>query len=492
MRNVLFSVLTLIILAIPILTQAQTTTHRDAMSLRYLLVDYYSNHQPDGADFFADPSLYNAGASIGYARNINNFLNLHIPFHLRHSAIPQNDIPDFSGDKIILGLDVQGHLGDWDGNGWFKPYLLAGVGASYVSNSQEDNDFNIEIPLGAGLGFHLFRSYTWHPVLNIQTEYRLVNDAYRNNFLHSIGLNFPIGEKPIEIPEPVDSDGDGITDNMDRCPNEIGTAALRGCPDTDGDGIANIDDDCPEVAGTNDFKGCPDTDGDGIQDANDDCPTIAGALNFNGCPDSDGDGIQDSEDDCPQVKGTLAKKGCPETDRDNDGILDDKDNCPDVAGPNANNGCPYPDADGDGVFDKDDKCPKTVGPASNNGCPEIKAEDQETLNFAAQNIYFDTGKDRIKSSSYSILDQVADILRRYPNYNCSIGGHTDSVGNTATNQALSEKRAKACYDYLISKGISGARLSYAGYGESQPIADNKYASGREQNRRVVFNVYLGN
>jgi len=88
------------------------------------------------------------------------------------------------------------------------------------------------------------------------------------------------------------------------------------------------------------------------------------------------------------------------------------------------------------------------------------------------------------------MDQVADILSRYPNYNCSIGGHTDSVGNSASNQKLSEKRAKACYNYLVGKGISGSRLSYTGYGETQPIAENKFKDGREKNRRLEFNVYL--
>ncbi len=490
MRNLVFSTLTLLILFLPLVSSAQTTAHKDALTLRYLLVDYYSNHQPDGADFFADSDLYTSGASFGYARNINSFLNLNIPFHLRHTALPLNDTPEFSGDKIVLGLDAQAQLGDWDGSGWFKPYLLAGVGASYVSNATRGNDFNFEIPLGAGLGFHLHLSDTWHPIINLQTEYRLVNDSYRNNFVHSIGVAFPIGDKPIVIPEPLDSDGDGVTDNLDRCPNEVGTAELRGCPDTDGDGIVNIDDDCPEVAGIANFNGCPDTDGDGIQDANDDCPEVAGVAGFNGCPDTDGDGIKDSEDQCPTVAGTRARNGCPEVDTDGDGILDEKDNCPNEAGPKANNGCPYADADGDGVYDKDDKCPKTAGPASNKGCPELKVEDKETLDFAAQNIYFDTGKNRIKTASYPILDQVADILSRYPAYKCSISGHTDSVGNAESNQRLSEARAKACYDYLVSKGISGTRLSYAGFGETQPIADNKYKDGREQNRRVEFNVFL--
>jgi outer membrane protein OmpA-like peptidoglycan-associated protein len=83
-----------------------------------------------------------------------------------------------------------------------------------------------------------------------------------------------------------------------------------------------------------------------------------------------------------------------------------------------------------------------------------------------------------------------EILQRYPDYKMRISGHTDSVGSAASNQELSERRAKACYDYLVAKGIDPERLSYEGFGESQPIADNRYREGREQNRRVEFDIYL--
>jgi len=72
----------------------------------------------------------------------------------------------------------------------------------------------------------------------------------------------------------------------------------------------------------------------------------------------------------------------------------------------------------------------------------------------------------------------------------SISGHTDSVGSASSNQRLSERRAKSCYDYLTTKGISARQMSYAGYGETQPVADNKTKEGRQANRRVEFNVFL--
>jgi hypothetical protein len=116
--------------------------------------------------------------------------------------------------------------------------------------------------------------------------------------------------------------------------------------DTDGDGISNGDDKCPNQAGTAKYGGCPvpDTDGDGINDDNDKCPTVAGLAKYNGC-------------------------AIPDTDRD--GIDDEKDKCPTVAGLAKYEGCPIPDTDGDGVNNEIDKCPNTAGVAENLGCPEM-------------------------------------------------------------------------------------------------------------------------
>ena len=85
-----------------------------------------------------------------------------------------------------------------------------------------------------------------------------------------------------------------------------------------------------------------DTDGDGIYDDEDKCPTVAGVAKYNGCPipDSDGDGINDEEDKCPNQAGIAKYNGCPIPDRDNDGINDEEDKCPDLAGVASNNGCP--------------------------------------------------------------------------------------------------------------------------------------------------------
>lgn len=262
----------------------------------------------------------------------------------------------------------------------------------------------------------------------------------------------------------------------------VGITFKFGGTDSDGDGIYDQDDECPSDAGTKLFNGCPDTDNDGIADKNDNCPNIAGTAEFKGCPDTDGDGISDNEDDCPEVAGLPAFKGCPDTDKD--GIKDSEDNCPKVAGPKENKGCPWSDKDGDGVLDKDDQCPEVKGTKANFGCPEVSDEVIKKLNEFAKTILFDTGKASIKVESKETLDAIKNVIREYPKARFMIEGHTDSTGKLEANMLLSKNRAAAIKNYLIENGIDPSRLESEGYGPNQPVADNKTAEGRTQNRRT--------
>jgi OOP family OmpA-OmpF porin len=265
-----------------------------------------------------------------------------------------------------------------------------------------------------------------------------------------------------------------------------GIAVKFGGTDTDGDGIYDKDDACPEVPGLEAFNGCPDSDGDGIEDSKDDCPNIAGPKEFNGCPDTDGDGIRDIDDACPNEAGLAALAGCP--DADGDGVADKDDDCPNEAGPAENKGCPWPDRDGDGVVDKDDRCPDVAGTVANQGCPEVTEAVKKTLLDYAKTILFDTGKATIKPESAAVLANIVAILEEYPNAKFTIDGHTDSVGSNALNQKLSEERAYSVMNYLIENGIASNRLEAHGYGEERPLADNNTAQGRRTNRRVEINL----
>ncbi len=248
------------------------------------------------------------------------------------------------------------------------------------------------------------------------------------------GKRIPGTPPPPPTPVVLDRDADGVEDANDRCPDVAGSAALQGCPDKDGDGIADIDDKCPDVAGTAKYNGCP-------------------------VPDTDGDGINDEEDKCPNEKGVARYQGCP-----------------------------IPDQDRDGVNDEEDKCPTRAGEASNQGCPVIAKEVIEKVNYAAKNVFFATGSYKLLPKSHQSLDAVVTLLKADESLMIDIDGHTDSQGSDESNQVLSDNRAGAVKNYLVSKGIDPSRLKSTGYGETKPVADNNTAAGRAKNRRTEMLV----
>ena len=134
------------------------------------------------------------------------------------------------------------------------------------------------------------------------------------------------------------------------------------------------------------------------------------------------------------------------------------------------------DEDMDGVSDKDDKCPGTPYGADvdSRGC------------WSINNINFDTGKAIIKPQYFAQLDKIASIMNANPNLRITVEGHTDSVGDEAYNQKLSEQRAQSVMKYLTSAEVDISRLTAVGYGESRPIADNNTTAGKALNRRIEF------
>ena len=220
-----------------------------------------------------------------------------------------------------------------------------------------------------------------------------------------------------------------------------------------------------------------------------------GMVDKNGCPlDSDTDGVPDYLDLCPntpvEALQFVDKNGCT-MDSDDDGVPDYMDKCPDTPaearGMVDTNGCPR-DTDGDGVFDYVDNCPKIFGVASNHGCPEIKKEVKTLFQKALQGIQFESGKDIIRTKSFTILNQIAKVLIDNPTYLVEVRGHTDNVGKKEMNQDLSERRALAVKNYLIGKGVPEKRMTSNGFGDTMPVASNKTSAGRALNRRVEFIV----
>ena len=260
-------------------------------------------------------------------------------------------------------------------------------------------------------------------------------DANSAMFEGSVALMFHFGA--------TDCDEDGIFGSQDKCPREK----------EDHDGFED-EDGCPD----------PDNDMDGILDVDDKCPDDA----------EDFDGFEDED-------------GCPDVDRDGDGIMDIDDACPDdpedLDGFEDADGCPDPDNDGDGVLDGADQCPDTPAGTIVDavGCkkPEPKPELLAVMvNFALNSaVLDDVAKTRVDALIAFLLEDETVII--------DIGGFASDEGTNEYNQALSERRAGAVRDYLIEKGVDGARVTVVGYGEQQPLVPNDSEANRSQNRRAM-------
>lgn len=376
-----------------------------------------------------------AGLAFTYTEGITDYIDYNVRGAFSFVRYPFTNRAKPDNSTLLSEVDGALHFKLVKDNHFIAPYASLGIGASSYSGY-----FAAFAPLGFGLQFNFGKGA--FGFMNAQQRVAVTDNA-ANHFFYSFGFaqSIPAKTKPepkkVEIPvvePPKDTDGDGIIDSLDAC------------------------------------------------------PTVKGLAKFNGCPDSDNDGIQDSEDKCPNTPGLAKYQGCPIPDTDKDGINDELDKCPNEPGLARYDGCPIPDTDKDGVNDEEDKCPNVPGVASNFGCPEINKEIVNKVNVAAKNVYFNTGSAVLQQKSYKPLNDVAKILKDNPELKVNIEGHTDNTGKADKNQVLSENRAKAVVTYLTKKGVDAARLSSAGFGQDQPVADNKTAAGRAKNRRVEMKL----
>lgn len=146
---------------------------------------------------------------------------------------------------------------------------------------------------------------------------------------------------------------------------------------------------------------------------------------------------------------------------------------------------PIVDSDNDGVPDSSDACPGTLAglATDNRGCAATSPQA-----VRLEGVNFELNSATLTADARSILLRVAEALRGEPTLRAAISGHTDSSGNDAYNLQLSQQRADAVQAFLAGQGIDRSRLVPRGYGETQPVADNSSAAGRERNRRVEFEV----
>ncbi len=260
-------------------------------------------------------------------------------------------------------------------------------------------------------------------------------------------------------PNRLDADGDGVADDLDRCPNE---------PE-DRDAFEDRDG-CPD----------PDNDNDGVFDETDQCPLEPedqdGYLDTDGCPDldNDADGLADGDDRCPDQPedrdGFEDTDGCSDPDNDNDGVPDTLDRCP--LEPETKNG-----------VDDEDGCPDKAGDVVVRG---------NVIVFLKPFPIDERNPGSLQQPAKDMLSQLAEFLNSSKQYRkVRVEGHMDNAGGTGKAQTRSEDLANAVFDYLVGAGVDPARLETKAFGAERPVAPNSSPEGRAKNRRIEVRIIEG-
>ncbi len=394
--------------------------------------------------FAAEQQPWEAGIGVGFIdpgskRDIGSDPAALLTFGTRFNSVWGGEVAAMFGNDIsLLGVRALYHLNELPG-AW-TPFVSFGAGIT----DPKPGDHDTTGLVGVGVKHPINDNLGLRGEVNAHQGF----DSGATDVSLFVGLTWSWGGSPMKAAAPAaavavqdgDADGDGVADSRDRCP---GTPA-----------------GAPVIA-----EGCVlDTDGDGVPDSRDSCPrTPAGTkVSDEGCPlDTDGDGVPDSADKCP---------GTP------DGSKVDAAGCTPVT-------TAIGDSDGDGVADDKDKCSATPSGAKvdADGCT-LKLTEKVGITLK---LNFDTDKADIKPDFADEIGKVAVFMRQYPGSSVVIEGHTDNRGNSDYNRKLSQRRAEAVANSLVSDhGIAGDRVKAVGYGDTRPVADNNTSAGRAQNRRV--------
>jgi OOP family OmpA-OmpF porin len=402
----------------------------------------------DGETAYKDHFVW--GGRFGYM--INDNLEAEVS-----SAFVSTKLDRFGQDADFVQFQADA-LYNFTGLGKLVPYAAAGIGLAHydpVAEGGSEAAFLIDYGVGA--------RYFFTDNLTARVDFRqpVVFDNAESNYMATLGISYFFGaaKHPVKVaeeapaPEPVaemppplaDSDGDGVVDPEDQCPDTPARAKVDsfGCPvDSDGDGVADYLDKCPDTtAGAPvDAVGClKDSDQDGLSDWEE--MKLTGTDLHN--PDSDADGLSDGDEVNKFQTNPL-----------------------------------NPDTDGGGVKDG-----LEVNVAHTN--PLDPADDVKEVKRIELKVYFDTNSAEVKPEYFPEIQQVAEFLKDYPEVNGNIEGHTDSRGSAAYNQKLSERRALSVVKVAEERfGVAPGRLTAIGYGGTRPVADNSTAEGRAKNRRI--------
>ena len=387
------------IAAASVTTAAVAEDHGPTKGKFYLAPFAQAFSPPESIDLSKSLRIgYGAGIGYGFTDNLLIEANYHRSFH--DAIAPGAEEDDTTVEQVWLdGIFKLSSLNVKS----FTPYFVAGYGRANFKRGGALNNIQ-DNQTSAGLG--LFSNLTPRVALRADVRGVYSVDADAIQPFAKLGFTAMLGNLGGAGQGPTDSDGDGVFDADDRCPNTPPGTAV------DSDGCA--------------------LDGD-----------------------ADGDGVKDDADRCPSTPSGIQvdSRGCA-LDDDRDGVPNYLDKCPGSE--------PGAKVDADGCY--------------------LELEEEVTIEL---DLEFDTNSSDLRTEHYPEIQQVVTFLREYPEANASIEGHTDSRGTAEYNQALSERRAASVRNYLINQGgVDADRLTSVGKGETDPIASNDTAEGRQENRRV--------
>ncbi len=408
----------------------------------------------------------NISVGVGFYKNFSKKMAFSADVNLSYGYVAKKT-PDVATDVVqawfpSLRADLYYHLDD----GRFQPYVFAGIHGSNRASVAA-----VSAPIGLGARYMIFND---NAMITAQVGYGLgLTNTVSNNITASWGIYINMSKNKssslVETPDKIqpisssanDSDGDGVVNDKDKCPNVPGLVVNEGCP----------------------LNACF-------------------SCGVNRLNDKDYDGIADDKDKCPDISGPVSNQGCPIDDKDGDGVIDAKDKCPFEYGPPSNDGCPISDRDGDGIIDNKDKCPDVFGSVLNEGCPSGSYNTSLSQNLTPDKVipgkngndttvyvvYFNFNQYDL-DISFAVVNRIKDYLKTNPDFKCQLTGHTDLEGDSNYNLKLSAKRVEVVRNYFLSYFIDKSRILTGYFGKQQPVFKTADKNVGWRNRRVEVRVF---